>query len=182
MSYFLTWNATMFPERLAVVHKDKKLTYRQLDRASSRLANSLCGLGVKKGDRVAFLLPNSLETVIVWYATQKIGATAVPVNSRLMNDEIAYILNDSNCAALIYHERFAETAEHLRLNCPALRQLICKRENPETESLDFDALIAAGSEKEPQARIDGEDESIILYTSGTTGKSKGVMHTQQMVR
>ena len=70
VGYFLTRNATMFPDRVAVISNDRQLTYAELNRAANRLANNLSKLGIKKGDRLAFLLPNSIEIIILWHATE----------------------------------------------------------------------------------------------------------------
>lgn len=183
VAYFLTRNATMFPHKPAVIYNDKILTYKELNCASNRLANHFRSLGIKKGDRVGMLVRNSLEIVILWYATQKIGATALPINLRLLTDEVTHILNDSRCVALVYSSMFSKLALESAASCPSLKQLIYKRiDDNECIGIDLDALLSEGDDSEPVVDICGEDESVILYTSGTTGKSKGVMHTQQMVR
>lgn len=182
VGYFLTRNAGMFPDRLAVVHGDRELTYGQLNKAANRLANNLSSMGLRKGERVAFMLPNSVEIVILWHATQKLGLTALPVNSRVNADEVAYILNDTQATAFIYSDRYEEKAADAVQRSPSLKYIILKNEAPSQDEADLDHLIDLGSEQEPDVPVKGEDESVIMYTSGTTGRPKGVMHTHSMVR
>ncbi len=183
VGYFLTRNATMFPDRTAVVYDDIKMSYLELNTSANRLANSFLELGLKKGDRIAIMVSNSLEVVQLWHATQRMGATALLVNLRLLADETAHILRETRSAALIYSEKYAGLVEEVLPSCPDIRHLIYKSEAGNScRGLNLNYLLADGDAREPQVEIFGEDESVILYTSGTTGRSKGVMHTQQMVR
>jgi len=183
VSYFLTRNSTMIPDKPAVIYNGRVLTYRELNTLACRLANHLMRLGIKKGDRVGMLVRNSLEIVVLWHATQKMGATALPINLRLLKEEVAHILNDAQCSILIYSSMFSKLARESAAMSPCVRQLIYKRiDDNECIGIDLDTLLAEGDDSEPDVHIASEDESVILYTSGTTGKSKGVMHTQKMVR
>ena len=182
VGYFLTRNATMYPDKTAVIYNDEKLTYRQLNIRANRLANNLTELGIKKGDRVAVVMQNSLEIVVLWHATQKIGATFLPVNLRLMANEVAHILNDSRCTALVYTEKFAELVYSVLPSAPGIGLLIYKGSAEGLRGLALEPLLFQGDESEPKADILGEDGSVILYTSGTTGLPKGVLHTQQQVK
>lgn len=172
----------MLPEKTAVVYNDRELTYRQLNNAANCLANHFLKLGIKKGDRIAILIPNSLEVVIIWHATQKMGATAVPINSRLRSEEISHILNDAACKVLIYDVRFKALAEDALADAVSIEKLICKNGEETGRGFALEALICYEECSEPNTEILAEDESVILYTSGTTGRSKGVVHTQQMVK
>lgn len=183
VGYFLTRNSTMFPDRVAVIHDGRQVTYRELNEASNRLANHFLDMGIGKGDRVGLLLSNSIETVIIWYATQKIGAAAMPINLRLLSDEVSHIISDAQCKALIYAEKYAELAANSLKNIYCVQHLLYKSDGTsKLPGADISPLIMHGDTSEPNVDISGDDESVILYTSGTTGKSKGVMHTQQMVR
>jgi len=183
VAYFLTRNATMCPDKTAVVYNDKALSYSELNIAANKLANHFISIGIKKGDRVGMLVRNSLEIVILWHATQKMGATALPINLRLLKDEVAHILNDSQCVALVYTSMFSELALASAASSPCVKYLFYIRMDDNfCKGIDLGELIVAGNDSNPSVDICGEDESVILYTSGTTGKSKGVMHTQQMVR
>lgn len=183
VAYFLTRNASMFPNKCAVAYKGQALTYLELNQAANRAANGLMALGLKKGDRIALMVRNSLEFVILWYASQKAGIVPLPINLRLLSDEIAHIINDSESKALIYFSSFSKLALASVSCCPRVTHLIYKKDDDSPcEGTDLKSLLEWPDDSEPQVDIKGEDESVILYTSGTTGRSKGVMHTQQMVR
>lgn len=183
VGYFLTRNATMFPDKLAVVYNDEKLTYKELNTAANRLANHFLRIGITKGDRIGFLIPNSIEIVVLWHATQKMGATAVPINLRLLSDEVAHILNDTQCKALVYSDKYADLAEEALRTSPSVQYLFYKHDGKGRDiGVDLSELLTQGDDSEPAVDIRSEDESVIMYTSGTTGRSKGVMHTHQMVK
>ena len=183
VGYFLTRNSTMFPDRVAVIHDGRKITYKELNVAANRLANHFLEMGMCKGDRVGFLLSNSIEIVILWYATPKIGVAAMPINLRLLPDEVSHIINDAQCRALVYSEKYLDLAITSLGECPCVQYLLYKGDGSSgLPGTDIVPLILDGDSSEPAVDVSGDDESVILYTSGTTGRSKGVMHTQQMVR
>lgn len=184
VGYFLTRNATMFPDRVAVISNDRQLTYAELNRAANRLANNLSKLGIKKGDRLAFLLPNSIEIIILWHATQKIGATALPINLRYHASEIVGILKDSASRILVHGTRLLEMVrDEVLPECPGIEQVFyVSTDGRAGLGRELSPLIESGDEREPWVDLSGDDESVILYTSGTSGNPKGVMHTQQMVK
>lgn len=182
VGYFLIRNAKMYPDRLAVVFEEKTVTYLELNKTVNRLANHLKALGIKKGDRLAYLFSNSLEIVSIWYAAQKIGATAVPVNTHLLADEIVMILKRADCQDFVYQESFRDRLSEVKLRIPNLRNVICCGQNLCKGEVDFKELCRSGDETEAQIHLEGSDESLLLFTSGTTGVSKGVVRSQQMVR
>lgn len=182
VGYFLTRNAHCYPERTALVADGVKFTYRELNAAANRLANALSGLGVAKGDRVAYLFRNGAEWILLWWATQKIGATAVPLNVYLLTPELAEILHVVRCKVLLYQEEFADKVEPLRELSGALSVVICQGKTIPTDQLNWNDLCRSENVEQTQAALTGEDESVILFTSGTTGAPKGVLRTQQMVR
>ena len=183
VGYFLTRNSTMFPDHVAVIHDGRTITYRELNVAANRLANHFLEMGIRKGDRVGFLLSNSIEIVILWYATQKIGVAAMPINLRLLPDEVSHIINDAQCRVLVYSEKYRDLAITSLGECHCVQYLLYKGDGSSgLPGTDIVPLILDGDSSEPAVDVSGDDESVILYTSGTTGRSKGVMHTQQMVR
>lgn len=182
VGYFLTRNACCYPERTALVADGVELTYGALNAAANRLANAFSGLGVSKGDRVAYLFRNGVEWILIWWAAQKIGAAAVPLNVYLLTPELAGILDETQCKILLYQEEFADKAESLHDLCGALSAVICQGQTIPAGQLNWNDLCQNENDKEAQVSLTGEDESVILFTSGTTGAPKGVMRTQQMVR
>lgn len=181
VGYFLIRNAQAFPERAALIFKGRKMTYRELNTEANRLANSMKGLGIGKGDRVAYLFPNCTELLLIWYATQKIGATAVPLNTHLLSGEIAATLETAECKTLFYHGKYRHVVLAVR-KMAELDHVICSGISKDNGELDFQELCEAGSTEEAQVPMKAEDESLLLFTSGTTGVSKGVVRSQQVIR
>lgn len=181
VGYFLIRNAQAFPDRTALIFRDRAVTYRELNDTANRLANHLKELGIKKGERVAYLLPNCLELLYIWYATQKVGATAVPLNTHLLPGEITRTLAQAECRTFIFHEKYREKAEEVKKR-RALLHVICCGGGAGCGELDLQKLCETGSEEEAQVPMDASDESLLLFTSGTTGVSKGVVRSQQVIR
>ncbi|HZN70196.1 MAG TPA: long-chain fatty acid--CoA ligase [Micromonosporaceae bacterium] len=153
--------ARMSPQRVAVVHEDREWTYRQLHGRATRLAHALAGLGVRRGDRVAYLGPNHPTFLEVMFAAGQLGAVFVPLNWRLAAPELAYIVSDSATEILVH----ASTVEGL-----AVRAAVAVGE-------EYEALLAAAPEDPIDEPVDPDDTCMILYTSGTTGRPKGAMLT-----
>lgn len=181
VGYFLIRNAKAYPERIALIFKGKKVTYRELNLEANRLANSMKQLGIEKGDRVAYLFPNCLELLYIWYATQKLGVTAVPLNTHLLPEEIVWTLRQAECKMLLYHEKFHEKIIEVKKTIK-LNHVIRSGSIIEGDERSLQELCAAGSEKEAQVPMKASDESLLLFTSGTTGVSKGVVRSQQIIR
>jgi fatty-acyl-CoA synthase len=159
----------MSPRRVALVHDDVPCTYTELNERVNRLARVLAGYGVDHGDRVAYLGPNHPAFVETLFATGALGATFVPLNTRLAVPELAYILADSGARLLVWDPRAARTVEGL-LSTVDNAQFVGR------ESLS--AAMAAADPGPVDDEPVGEHETcMILYTSGTTGRPKGVMLT-----
>ncbi len=181
----LTKRAEICPHREAFVEfeRNRRFTFAELNARANRVANGLLTRGIRPGDRVATLLKNSIEFVETYFAVAKIGAVMVPVNWRLVAGEIAYILQDSGARALVYDSDFDDAvntlqdAEHSALDV----QLWIRRENGAAGTPDwavnYDAFIAAFSGNEPPIGAWDDDNLFIMYTSGTTGRPKGAVHS-----
>jgi fatty-acyl-CoA synthase len=158
----------MSPNRVAVVHNDRSLTYAELHERASRLACALAGSGVRRGDRVAYLGPNAPEFLEVLFAVGRLGAVFVPLNWRLSAPELAYILRDCGARLLFVAAGQADTAARVRetVDVPAV---------PLGES--YERLLAGAAAEPPGERVTADDTCMILYTSGTTGRPKGAMLT-----
>ncbi len=166
------------PDRVALVsHEGHKLTYRQLDEASNRLANGLLKCGFKKGDHIATLSPNSNELLIAFWGILKIGAVVVPINVRLAEPEIEWILNHSDSSALFFSPDLAKTVDSIRPRLQAIRSDWLLSGSPSQEGRSFGEIIDQGGEEYPPAEVLGDDDAMIIYTAGTTGRPKGVILT-----
>jgi long-chain acyl-CoA synthetase len=153
------------PTKPAVICREQSVSYEALDRATDALARWLLEQGLEPGDRVAIHWTNSVEAVSLYFACFKSGLIAVPVNNRLKAPEIAYILGHSKARICFSQPELAPLSEEIRGECPDLLAIHTK----------LPALDAAGNATLPELTPDRV--AAVLYTSGTTARPKGVMHT-----
>ena len=156
------------PDGVAVVDGGLRMTYRDLDAAAGALASGLSARGVRKGDRVAVMLPNSAAAVESVVAIARLGAIIVPIGTRLRRPEIEYIFEDAEPVAMIHDAGFAQ-------ELPTLGPASSMRFAP--GGTDWQSLKDSGRDTLPAPTVSEEDVFGILYTSGTTGKPKGAMIT-----
>jgi len=173
----LSLTAAKYPDRTALVYprKDRRFTYRELDDRVNRLAAGLADLGVGAGDRVSTFLFNTSEFVVTLYATAKLGAVFNPLNFRLPAGEVEYILNDAGSSVLVYEDAVAEVVESARENLDTVEAFV-QVDDAATDDHYFPDLIEGRSTTEPNADVAQTDDYIVMYTSGTTGRPKGVVH------
>ncbi|MBA7656889.1 Long-chain-fatty-acid--CoA ligase [subsurface metagenome] len=174
-------NAMKFPDKTALVFKDIRLSYLELNRRVNRLANALLGIGVEPGDRVAVLADNCSQYVEVYFATSKGGMVVVPINNSLDAEGMTYIVSDSGANTIVFGENYVDTINSLRPGLKTVRNYIAIGEAPGAEN--YDKLLSSYPDDEPEVAIDEDDTAWLLYTSGTTGPPKGVMlnHNSQVV-
>ena len=183
--------ARAHPDDLALVHADRRLTWAEVASGSEHLARALLARGVSAGDHVGLWLPNRPDWVLLWLAAVRIGAAVVPVNTRYKADEAAYVLGKAGVTTVVVEQGFlgidyAGALAGVRDRLPALRDVIAL--GPPTagavpwaeftagaDTVD-DRTLHAATATDPDARI------IIVFTSGTTGFPKGVVHTHDAVR
>jgi len=156
-----------FPQRTAFRFGKQSITFAELDIKANRLAHAFRRLGLNKGDRAAFFLPNSLELIYTYLANLKAGAITVPINMLYRETEITHIVTDCTPRILVTGKDQLPIIDPLRDRLPSLEHVILAE--------DLDALARQESPRPPLSTIHGDDLAIILYTSGTTGKSKGAM-------
>ena len=156
--------------RTAVLDGDRSLSFREVDERSDRLAHALTGLSPVAGSRVALVMPNRLEHVEVDFAVIKAGKVKVPVNTRLRPDERRHLIEDSGADVLVFDGTEEDWAADLADELPHLRLV---RVGSGTLGLDDDDLRAQAGPGPAAVARRPEDPSLILYTSGTTGRPKG---------
>ena len=172
-------NANRVPEKTAIIFKNNKITYRELNNRINCFANALIELKIRKGDRIGILERNSNEFVESYYAAQKIGAIVTPINIRYVAREIKYALDFSECSTLIFGDEFCEVIDSKRNELETVNKFICIGDKVPSWSLSYYDLIASGNLNEPGVDITPEDPSIIIFSGGTTGNPKGVVHTHK---
>jgi long-chain acyl-CoA synthetase len=166
-----------YPNRLAVWDGDTRLTYRELARRVASLAAGLVALGLKRGDRVAILDVNSFRYLEAYYAAVHGGFALVPLNARLSAPEIEYILNDAGAKILLVAQAFFPIVEATRSKLTSIEAIIAYGSGPyPNEFKDYEGVIA-NTEAMAKAVVATDDISQIYYTSGTTGRPKGVCLT-----
>ena len=164
-----------------------RFTFAELNEQADRAAQLLTGLGLVKGDRVAVLLPNSHEFIEVFYAAARAGLVFVPLNCRLVADELAFMLRDSGATVLVFDAEFDAVAADLHdrggddNGTPVAHWLRVGADGPDWAS-DFDALVDQAPADPVRSDADGDDPVFIMYTSGTTGLPKGAVHTHDSVQ
>ncbi len=164
--------ATTYPRELAVADSHARLTYADLDERSDRLASALIASGVQPGDRVAALLHNGTQFVELLFATAKARAIILPLNWRLSPSELDYIIADATPAMLFFSDGLSDLAEKLANGGTR----ICVGDQRDATD-PYEAFLQTSRDELPPAR--GQDEWIMLYTSGTTGRPKGCLLDQR---
>jgi len=183
-SFARAWRtvAELAPERIAIVCGDRRLTFGELDDRAARLAHVLGTAGVSTGAKVAIMCVNAPEYVEAFYGAQKIGCVPVNVNYRYVGAELAYLLDNSDAEALVYHDEFAPTvADALAALPPDRRPKVLLQVAHDGDGMllegasGYDAALAAAPADAPTTRDPEGDDLIFLYTGGTTGYPKAVM-------
>ena len=171
MGSWIARRARRTPDRVAVIHAGDRLSYAQVHDRVCRLAHGLRGLGVARGDRIAYLGPNHPAFLETLFAAGTLGAILVPLNTRLATPELARHLADSGAGTLIYGAGQAETTLALREAAPGLRDMVALE--PASRAGGYPGLLAASPATDIDEPVGLDDPFLIMYTSGTTGGAKG---------
>ncbi|MEM6581755.1 MAG: long-chain fatty acid--CoA ligase [Pseudomonadota bacterium] len=181
----LSQRALLSPELESFVEPstDTRLSYAELNAYSNRCAGVLAACGLRKGDRLALLLHNCAEFVALYYGAAKLGIVVVPLNTRLTAAELTFILSDSGAKALLYSDSFDELVAGIKASNDYPLDIdtwIAFGAAP-TGDAALTELLTKASSAEPKIRSGGDDNLLIMYTSGTTGLPKGVVHSHQTI-
>lgn len=162
-------------EALYDVRKNLRYTYKEWSIQVNRLANALLKEGVKKGDRVSTFLFNTEELATAFFACAKIGAVFNPINFRLMSEEMAYILADAEPKIVLFEQALESVITSIEGRFPAIAFWYVDDDTP-SYAVSYHDKVSTASEAEITADIHENDLYAIMYTSGTTGRPKGVLH------
>ena len=175
--------ATALPERTAIIHGDRRLSYREMAAAATRLARALQASGVAPGDRVAYLCPNIPEMLVAHFGVPLAHATLVAINTRLAAGEIEYILNHAGARILVADTALMAAIAPIRTRLQTVEEIVAVDDTGVPSPFDatpYAEFMARGSDEPLPWRVDDEDRIIsINYTSGTTGRPKGVMYSHR---
>lgn len=176
--------ARSWPDREAVVQGKERRSYRYLDENATRLGNALVKAGIRKGDRVGILMPNSVPFLCAYFGISKVGGIAVPINTAVNGAGFPYILQDAGIRALLFDGSIRAMTPHVREALGGLAALFTDSASlpaftgtPEAPAVlrSWDEVFQEESSLAPGADLSPDDLACLMYTSGSTGRAKGVM-------
>ncbi len=175
----VTWREYSLIEPSNTNSLRKEMTWGELDKKANRFANLLLSRGIKKGDRVAILLMNSLEWLPVYFGVLKAGALAVPLNYRYTAEEIKYCLKLSDSSVLVFGPEFIGRVEEICDRIPDVKYTFYVGEDCPTFSESYDELVTYCSTKAPNVTLSDDDDAAVYFSSGTTGFPKAILHAHR---
>ena len=178
---FLERSAFIYPDKPAVIYGDTSFTYAQFNDRVNRLAGALKNAGTKKGDRVAFMVPNIPPMLEGHFGPMSIGAVLVAVNTRLAAREIEYIINHCGAKVVVFDSEYAPAFREFHANLPNVELLVQVVDAaPKADDIpgpDYEEFLASSPEGLHRENLDSELDTVTInYTSGTTGMPKGVQY------
>jgi long-chain acyl-CoA synthetase len=166
-----------FGEYEALYFEGRWYTNVEINRSANLLGNALKGLGINKGDRVAVQMPNSPVVLSAFPAIYKIGAVVVPLNPLLRPDEAAYIYRDCGAKVILTSPDFVGRVLEAQRQTPNLQHVILADGDDVPGTIPYGDIMSSTCDQLAVARTDNDDVAALMYTAGTTGPPKGVMHT-----
>jgi len=179
---FLRDSAERYGDKVALVAGATRLTYRELDAASDRLAGALAEHGIARGDRVVVFMDNCWEAVVTIFAALKAGAVFSPINPSTKADKLAFVINNCRARTLVTQDKLLTVANAALADAPSVAlAIVAGKTDPAIRGrLRFEAALAGDASPPPAPGID-LDLAMLIYTSGSTGHPKGVMTTHRNV-
>jgi crotonobetaine/carnitine-CoA ligase len=184
IGHILEDKARAIGEKTYCLHGDVKVTYQEMNETVNRVANSLIKQGIKKGDKVCMIMTNSLEFLYTRFALAKIGAVMVPVNIALKGNLLTYIIDNSDASVIVVDVDLTDRVIFIQKELKKIKTIIIVPDYLEKEKeIGFTSDISVkkfielydGSPENPTSEVHFYDPIVIMYTSGTTGPSKGVI-------
>lgn len=175
----ITWREYSLIETGSAKSARRELTWSDFDKNANRFANLLLCRGIKRGDKVAILLMNSLEWLPIYFGILKAGAIAVPLNYRYTAEEIKYCVELADVDALVFGSEFIGRMEEICERIPRVRQMFYVGEDCPTFAESYDQLVSYCSSKSPSIPLKEDDFAAIYFSSGTTGFPKAILHKHQ---
>ena len=167
------------PDKLALVVGEHRLTYGELNTHVNKLANALLATGIRKGEKMATVLPNCLELMSAYWAAAKTGIVIVPCSPILQESGLSNLLSDSDTVFVLADSEFADSLERIINQLPGIRGGVLVGDSPHQRFSRFDEFISSSSsDNPPDAGLSDSDLYNIMYSSGTTGSPKGIIHTR----
>jgi len=165
-----------------IVYGDRRITWSQLVPRVFKVANSLIELGVKRGDKVAFVFHNTPEFLEINFGIQAAGGVPSPMNYRFIPREVEHQGNHCDARVFLYDSIWKESVEAAAPRLKNVEHFICRGESGVEGALDYDEMSASAKDTDPQVANEWKDVAVMIYTGGTTGLPKGVMLTYQAHR
>jgi len=165
------------PRQTAILFDDQAISYGEFRDDVDVAARMLLGLGLERGHRLGLMFPNRPEMLILYFACFRIGVTVVPINTRYQRSEIEYALTQSKCRLLIADEQFFSTVEGLDESVPSLERILVRHSELEHHDGALHVHLSNAPADVEWPTVDPDDPTVIFYTSGSTSRPKGVVHT-----
>jgi long-chain acyl-CoA synthetase len=164
----------IYRDRVAIVFEDRRITYGEMENRVNGFANALINLGLKKGDRLTILAENNYKYMEVYFGAAKAGMSVTPLNFRLSDGELTYIMNDCEATLFLAGEGYEERSFELKKDLKRIRTWI-SLDRKSDGYLFYEDFIHNVPNTDPMVEVDENDMAILMYTGGTTGLPKGVM-------
>jgi len=172
-------NARKYPDTICLMDQNRSFTYSQTNERVCKLANGLERLGLRKGDKLSVLMENCIEFIEIYLAAAKAGLVVNPINFRMVAPEIAYIVSHAESRAFVVQDQFVNVVNAVRPELRIRKERYVVVGTPQDGYHPYEDVVSWGEPSEPRVQLYPSDTWILLYTSGTTGRPKGVLRSHE---